>query len=66
MYSVETMAMDGTYGVRRALDMLSVYDRLECDIIGLQETRRSKHSALTQTGYLMYCSKDGDEKGRKE
>ena len=50
------MAVDGTHGVRRALDVLSVYDRLGCDVIGLQETRRSGHSAFSQAGYLVYCS----------
>ena len=32
------MAVDGTHGVGRALDVLSVYDQLRCDVIGLQET----------------------------
>ena len=41
------MAVDGTHGVGRALDVLSVYDRLGCDIIGLQETRPSGHSAFS-------------------
>ena len=46
----------GTHGVGQALDILSVYDRLGCDVIGLQETRRSRHSAFSQAGYLVYCS----------
>ena len=37
------------HGVGRALDVLSVYDRLGCDVIGLQETRRSGHSARLAT-----------------
>ena len=41
------MAVAGTHGVGRALDVLSVYDRLGCDVIGLQETRRSGYSAFT-------------------
>ena len=49
------MAVDGTHGVGRALDVLSVYDRLGCDIIGLQETRRSGQSAFSQVGYLVYA-----------
>ena len=44
-HNVRTIAVDGTHGVGRALDVLSVYDRLGCDVIGLQETRRSEHSA---------------------
>ena len=49
------------------LDVLSVYDRLGCDIIGLQETRRSGHSALSQAGYLVYCSGEcGGENGGKK
>ena len=42
-HNVRTMAVDGTHGAGRALDVLSVYDRLGCDVIGLQETRRSGH-----------------------
>ena len=49
------------------LDVLSVYDRLGRDVIGLQETRRSGHSAFTQAGYLMYCSGEcGGENGGKK
>ena len=61
------MAVDGTHGVGRALDVLSVYDRLGCDIIRLQETRRSGHSAFRQVGYLVYCSGEcgGENGGRK-
>ena len=60
--------MDGMHGVGRALDVLSVYDRLGCDVIGLQETRRSGHSAFTRAGYLVYCSGEcgGDNGGKKE
>ena len=55
------------HGVGRALDVLSVYDRLGCDVIGLQETRRSGHSAFTQAGYLVYCSGEcGDENSGKK
>ena len=48
--------MDGTHGIGRALDVLSVYDRLGCDVIGLQETHRSGRSAFTQAGYLVHCT----------
>ena len=61
------MAVDGTHGVGWALDVLSVYDRLGCDVIGLQETRRSGHSAFSQAGYLVYCSGEcGNENGGKK
>ena len=61
-HNVRTMAVDGKRGVGRALDVLSVYDRLGCDVIGLQEIRRSGHSAFSQAGYLVCCSGEcGDE-----
>ena len=61
------MAVDRTHGVGRALDILSVYDRLGCDVIGLQETRCSGHSAFGQAGYLVYCSGEcGSENGGKK
>ena len=61
------MAVDRTHGVGRALDVLSVYYRLGCDVIGLQETRRSGHSAFSQAGYLVYCSGEGGgENGGKK
>ena len=61
------MVVDGKHGVGRALDVLSVYDRLGCDVIGLQETRHSGHSAFSQVGNLMYCSGECGKKmvGRK-
>ena len=63
-HNVRTMAVDGTHKVVRALDVLSVYDRLGCDVIGLQETRRSGQSAFSQAGYLVYCSGEcGGENG---
>ena len=66
-HNVRTMAVDGTHGVGRALDVLSVYDRLGCDVIGLQETRRSGHSAFSQAGYLVYCSGEcgSENRGKK-
>ena len=61
------MAVDGKHGVGRALDVLSVHDRLGCDVIGLQETRLSGHPVFSQAGYLAYCSGEcGDENGGKK
>ena len=66
-HNLRTMAVDGTHGIGRALDVLSVYDRLGSDVIGLQEIRRSGHSAFTQAGYLVYCSGEcGGENGGKK
>ena len=60
------MAVDGTHGAGRALDVLSMYDRLGCDIIGSQETRRSGHSVFGQAGYSVYFSGEcGGENGGK-
>ena len=61
------MAVDATHGVGRELDVSSVYDRLGCDVIGLQETRRSGHSDFSKAGYLVFCSGEyRDENGGKE
>ena len=35
------------------------------DIIGLQETRRSGRSALVQAGYVVYCSGEYGDGGKK-
>ena len=57
-HNVRTMAVDGKHGVGGTLG---------CDVIGLQETRRSGHSAFSQAGYLVYCSGEcGDENGGKK
>ena len=67
-HDVRTMTVDGTHGVGRALNVLSVYDRLGCDVIGLKETRRTRYSAFSQAGYLVYCSKgecSGENGGKK-
>ena len=49
------------------LDVLSLYDRLGCDVIGLQETRRGGHSAFPQADYLVYWSGEcsGENGGKK-
>ena len=61
------MAVEGPHGGGRALDVFSMYDRLGCNVIGLQETRRSGHSAFSQAGYLVYCSGEcGGENGGKK
>ena len=67
IHNVRTMTVDGTHGVGRALNVLSVYDRLGYDVIGMQETRRSRHFAFSQAGYLVYCSGEcgGESRGIK-
>ena len=42
-HNVRTKAVDGTHVVGRSLDVLSVYDRLECNVIGVHEIRRCRH-----------------------
>ena len=66
-HNVRTMAVDGKHGVGRVAEVLDVYQEMGCDIIGLQETRRSGQSALLQAGYLVYCSgESGGEGGAKK
>ena len=61
------MAVDWTHGVGLALDVLSVYDRLGCDVIGLQETRHSGHSVFSQADYSVYYNGAcGGENGGKK
>ena len=49
------------------VDVLSMYDRVGCDFIGLEESRRNGPSAFTQAGYLVYCSDEcGGENGGKK
>ena len=55
-HSVRTMAVDGKHCVGRAAEVPGVYQEMGCNIIGLQETRRSGQSALLQAGYHDYCS----------
>ena len=66
-HNVQTMAVDGKHGVGRAAEVLDVYQEMDCDITGLQETRRSGQSALLQAGYAVYCSGEsgGDGEGKK-
>ncbi|CAN0467775.1 unnamed protein product, partial [Ascophyllum nodosum] len=61
------MAVDGKHGVGRAAEVIDVYQEMGCDIIGLQETRRSGQSILLQAGYVVYysCESGGDEERKK-
>ena len=66
-HNVRTMAPDGKHGVGRATEVLGVDQEMDCDIVGLQETRRSGRSAFLQAGYVVYCSGEsgGDGEGKK-
>ena len=60
------MAVDGKHGVGRAAEVLDVYQEMGCDIIGLQETRRSGQAALLQAGYDVYCSGESGGDGEQK
>ena len=66
-HNIRTMSVDGKHGVGRTLDVLSLYDRLGCNVIGLQETRRSGQSSFSQAGYLVHCGGEygGENVGKK-
>ena len=50
---MQTIAVGGKHGVGRAAEVLGVYQEMDCDIVGLQETRCSGQSALLQAGYVV-------------
>ena len=54
-HNARTMAVDGTHGVGRAIDILSLHDRLECDAIGLQEIRLIQPSSRLDQWYI-WCT----------
>ena len=66
-HNVRTMAVDGKHGVGRAAEVLDVYQEMGCDIIGLQETRRSGQSALHKLDTLLTAavSPEATGKGRR-
>ena len=41
-----------------------MYQEIGCDIIGLQEPRRSGQFALLRAGYVVYCSGQSGGEGR--
>ena len=53
-HNVRTMAMDGTHKVGRVVDVLSVYDRLGCDVIDLEERTCSLHPGCLLG--VLYCT----------
>ena len=52
VHNVRMMAVDGKHGVGRALDVLSVYDRLGCDVRTRLECTPSPPSFLFRTTTL--------------
>ena len=66
-HSVQIMVVFRTLGVGRASDVLSVHNRLGCDVVGLQETHRSRQTAFIEADCLVYCSGEcGGENGGKK
>ena len=63
-HNVRTTAVDGKHGIGRAWEVLSALRKLGCDVIGIQETRRSGQSVFEEAGYTVYCS--GETKGKGE
>lgn len=60
-----TMALDGKHGIGRSWEVLNDFRNLGCDVIGVQETRRSGQLIFVEAGYNVYCGgESGDEDGR--
>ena len=66
-HNVRTMAVEETNGVGQAIDVLIVFNRLGYDVIGLQDTLRSKHqpSSRLATRYTAAVSTVARIVGRK-
>ena len=60
------MAVDGKHGVGRATVVFGVCQEMGCNIIDLQETRRSGQSTLLQAGYVVYCSGESGSDGERK
>ena len=60
------MAADSKHGVGRAAVVFGVYQEMGCNIVDLQETRRSGQSALLQAGYVVYCSDESGSDGERK
>ena len=49
--------MDGKHGIGRVWEVLSAFGKLGCDVIGIQEIRRSGQSIFIRgSRYTVYCS----------
>ena len=65
-HNVRTMAVHGNHGIGRVWEVLSTFGNLGCDVIGIQETRRSGQSVFEEAGYTLYCSSEscGESQGK--
>ena len=55
-HNVRTMAVHGKHGIGRVWEVLSTFWKMGCDVIGIQETRRSGPSIFVESRYNVYCS----------
>ena len=55
-YNARTMAATGKHGVGRTTDILQQCSDAGCDVVGLQETRRSGHTMLKAGDYMVYVA----------
>ena len=49
----------------RAAEMLKTCEKLECDVVGLQETRPYGKKTFVRQGYAVYCSGEREQKGQQ-
>ena len=56
--SVRTLAVNCTKRVGHT-DIIVVCRQIQCDIVGLQETRRDGQDGFTAAGFTVYCSGAG-------
>ena len=59
-YNVRTLAVKGKNGYGHDGRVLAKGRQLGCDVLGLQETRRSGSPTFLAAGYRVFCS--GQEK----
>ena len=64
-YNVRTLAVKGKNGCGHAECVLAKAWQLECDFIGLQETRRSGKTEFSAAGYRAFCSGQEETEGRQ-
>ena len=64
-YNVRTLAVKGKNGCGHAECVLAKAWQLECDFIGLQETRRSGKTEFCAGGYRVFGSGQEETEGRQ-
>ena len=65
-YNVRTLAVKGNNGYGRAECVLAKVRQLGCNLIGLQETRRSGKTEFSAAGYRVLCSGKKKRKAGKD